>query len=131
MRAVPRSPPSSATPGANGADVKLVVTVPPQKAGAALDPSGFGFGAKAPVALAALLLPLAAWRRRQALGKLMLVLVLGLVASVALVGCSPGGYFAQPTGRYTITVVGTSECGGIVHNSAPFVLTVSEAAGNR
>ena len=100
----------SVTPGANGASTTLTVTVPSQTA--VLDRNAGGFGAKGPLGLAALLLPLMAWRRRQKWGGLLMLIVLGLgglVGSAAITGC---GGSSVSTQSYQITITGTGSCGG-------------------
>ncbi|MCL2661355.1 MAG: hypothetical protein FWD64_12685, partial [Acidobacteriaceae bacterium] len=105
----------------------LTVTAPLQQTVARQGTSGFS--TKTPLALAALLLPLAAWRRRRNLGRLLMVFVLalaGVAGSVVITGCSPGGYFAQPTQTYTITITATGDCGGGPSTPTVVHLTVSE-----
>ncbi|MCL2659133.1 MAG: hypothetical protein FWD64_01260, partial [Acidobacteriaceae bacterium] len=110
--------PASVTP--DGAATTMTVTIPLQKA--ELDTGGFGV--KAPLALAALLLPLIAWRRRRTWGRLLVLLVLALAGSAAILGCSGGGNFVQPARTYTITVTGTSSCGGATRSSNQVTLMV-------
>ncbi|MCL2659106.1 MAG: Ig-like domain-containing protein, partial [Acidobacteriaceae bacterium] len=106
---------SSLTPAAGGTSANLTIIVPAQTPVAELGTSGFG--TKAPLALAALLLPLAAWRRRKNWGKLLMLLVLGLAGSAVITGCGAGGHFSQPSKTYTVTITGTSACSGGVTNS--------------
>jgi len=111
---------SSLTPG-SGATTNLTVTVPQQTAKLA------GFGAKAPLMLAVLLLPLAAWRRKHSLGRLLLVLVLALAGSAAVIGCSGSGDnnngSANPPSNYKITITGNGTCGsGSLHNAAAYLV---------
>jgi len=122
--------PATVMPGTTSeVSVTMTVTVPPQQSAAKLGTSGFN--AKAPLALVALLIPLAAWRRRRSWGKLLTVFVLGLaglVGSVAIIGCHPGGYFfqpKQPVQTYTFTVTGTSSCDSSKHSKS-ITLVVGE-----
>ena len=107
--------PASVTPGANGADSTLSITVPKQSA-------LMRDGSRTPFIVAVLLLPLAALgRSRRRLPRLMLWLLLTLPSFCVVTGCGVGGYFNQPEHTYVITVSGTS--GSLVH-STTVTLTV-------
>ncbi|MCL2661109.1 MAG: hypothetical protein FWD64_11420, partial [Acidobacteriaceae bacterium] len=102
--------PASVTP-ASGASTTLTINIPKQTA--MLDTTGFGV--KAPLALAMLLLPLAAWRRRKSMGNLLIVLVLALagLAGSAILGCGNDNNSSSSVApKYQIDITGTGSCGG-------------------
>ena len=112
---------NSLTPG-SAASTTLKVTVPQQTA--KLDTTGFP--AKAPLALAVLLLPLAGWRRRKSWNKLLMLLVLGLAGSAAFLGCGGGDNnngSGKPPVNYKITITANGSCGsGSLHNAAAYLV---------
>ncbi|MCL2660242.1 MAG: hypothetical protein FWD64_06970, partial [Acidobacteriaceae bacterium] len=97
----------------------MTISVPQQSA--SLKPFSSG---KSPLALAALLLPLAAFRKRRKHIRLLVLLLAGLSGMGLISGCgmgNKGGYFSQSEKSYTVTVTGTS--GSLVH-STTVTLTV-------
>ena len=101
---------NSVTPGADGASTTLEVSVPPQKPTTKLD--AVNFSAKAPLAMAALLLPIVLRRRSLDRVRSRLILMLVLIVSATVVGCGSGGYFSQGPQTYLVTITGTGSCGG-------------------
>jgi len=82
----------------------LTVTLPNHTASAS---SARDFGSKAPLALAVLLLPLAAWRKGRKQIKLLLFLVVALAGLGAMTGCGSNGYVSQPEQTYHLIITGS------------------------
>lgn len=119
--------PATLAPGTAGANVTLTVN-PPAAAQARLDPGGRQLRPRtvahyAPVVLALLVLPFAAFRRRRRPVALFLWLLLG-ASAVGLTGClsdSSSGYYGNVPQTYTLTVSGAS---GTLTHSTTVTLTV-------
>jgi len=107
--------PPTVTPGANGADSTLTISVPRQSAMLHLS-------LRTPLVLAGLLVPFAALRRKRGRTTLlMLWLMLTLASFGVMTGCGTGGYFSLQQRTYIITVTGTS---GSLVRSTTVTLTV-------
>jgi len=106
--------PPTVTPGANGADSTLTISVPRQ--------SAMLHHSSRTLVLAVLLVPLAALRRKRGRTPLlMLWLMLTLASFGVMTGCGTGGYFSLQQRTYIITVTGTS---GNLVRSTTVTLTV-------
>jgi len=97
----------------------MTITLPP-RVNASLTPAT-KLGAKVPLSLAALLLPLIAWRRGRKQITLLVLLLAGFAGFSTMTGCGSGGYFAQPPVSYTVTITAT---GGGLTESETINLTV-------
>lgn len=107
--------PPTVTPGASGATSTFTVTVPRQAA-------DLHRSSKAPMILAALLLPFVCLKRYRDKPQWPLVWILiAFTSFTAMTGCGVGGYFSQTQQTYTITVTGTS---GSLSHSTTATLTV-------
>jgi hypothetical protein len=107
--------PVTVTPGANGANSILIISVP-------LHNAALGSSPGIPLLLACVLLPFAVLRRtRDRPRRLLLRLLVAVTSLAAVAGCGRGGEFNQPQQTYTITVTGTS---GSLVRSTTVTLTV-------
>ena len=124
-----------------GVTSDLVLSTQGQGTAASAEPSAPPGRKSSPIALAVLLPGLLglgglAWaRRRTSLGRLMLLMLLGLITTLGTTACNPLYHYEHhgppvnpptPSGTYTVTVTGQSSNGvTAITNSTNFTLTVN------